>query len=155
MPSITGSILYDNYDRTVVSFVWGGGSSLAAGGLTGIVQASGLTCYDTTQTVNSSNVNINVSKVFWSLPQGTTATAIEVAWGVSGSLTGSPFLYLNGSGYVNYVADGISFKNGSTAADRRNYVQIRNTAAMSPLDTATVILELDKNGGFLRTNTNL
>jgi hypothetical protein len=154
MPSITGSILYDNYDRTVVSFVWGGGAATAYG-ITGVVQASSLTCYDSTQAVNSSNVNINLSKVFWSLPQGSTATAIEVAWGVSGSVTGTPFLYLNGGGYVNYVSDGMSFKNGSTAADRRNYIQIRNTAAVSAADTFTVILELDKNGGYLRTNTSL
>ena len=154
MASITGSILYDNYDRSVVSFVWSGGAA-AAYGITGVVQASGLTCYDTNQSLSSSNVNINLSKVFWSLPQGTTGTAVELSWGVSGSLTGSPFLYLNGNGYVNFVADGIYHKNGSTAADRRNYVQIRNTGAVAAADTFTVILELDKNGGFLRTNVPL
>lgn len=153
MPSLTANILYDNFDRSVIQFVWGGGSAVTPYNLTGSVQASSLTCYDSTQSVSSSNVNINLSKVFWSLPQGTTASAIEVAWGVSGSVTGSPFLYLNGSGYVNFAADGMYFKNSSTATDRRNSIQIRNTNNLATTDTATIVIELDKNGGYLRTNT--
>jgi hypothetical protein len=151
MPQFTTNVLYDNYERSVVQFIYGGGGgAVAAGNLTGSIQASSLTGYDSTQAVGSTAVNINVSKVFWSLPQGATGTAVELSWGVSGSLTGTPFLYLNGSGYVNYTADAIVFRNTDTAATRRNYVQVRNTSAMTATDTITVVLELDKNGGYIR-----
>jgi hypothetical protein len=150
MPSMTANVLYDNFERSVVSFVWGGGSSVVAGGLTGSINASSLTGYNASNGLSGSNVNINVTKAFWSLAPGTTASAMEIAWGVSGSLTGNPFLYLNGSGYVNFSAEAFAFANGSTADTRRNYVQVRNSTAMQAGETVTLILELDKNGGFTR-----
>lgn len=150
MPSLTANILYDTYERSVIQFIWGGGSNVAAYGLTGSVLASSLTGYDSTLPTGSTAVNINVSKVYWSLPQGSTATAIELAWGSSGSVTGVPFLYLNGNGRANFVADGMYLRNTDTSANRRNSVQFRNVASMNTNDTMTLIVELDKNGGYIR-----
>lgn len=152
MAQFTKTILYDNYDRAVVHFLYNGVNGAASAyGITGTVDASSLTCYDTSQATGSTAVNLNLSKVFWSLPQGATGSAVELSWGVSGSLTGTPFLYLNGSGYVNFVADAIYFNNTDTAATRRNYVQVRNTNTITTNDTISVIVELDKNGGYKRT----
>jgi len=150
MPSMTANVMYDNFERSVVSFVWGGASSVAAGQLTGSINASTLTGYNSSNGLSSSAVNINITKAFWSLAPCSTASAMEIAWGISGSLTGNPFLYLNGSGYVNFAAEAIPFVNGSTADTRRNYVQVRNSTAMQAGETVTLILELDKNGGYTR-----
>lgn len=150
MPSVTPSITYDTFERSVVNFFYGGGGgALTSYSLTGNVAASTLTGYDSGLTqAGMTTVNINVSKVFWSI--GGTA-AIELAWGVSGSITGDPFLYLNGSGYVNFAADGINFRNTSlTAATRINTIQFRNVGPMGSNDTMSLVIELDKNGGFIR-----
>lgn len=152
MPSLTAQIQYDTFERAVVRFTWGGGSSVAAYGLTGSIAASSLTGYDITQAINSTGVNINVSKLFWSLPQGSTATSLELAWGSSGSLTGIPFMYVNNTSVdlVNFTAQGIYFRNTDDAATRRNVLQFRNTAPMNTNDTMTLVVELDKNGGYIR-----
>lgn len=150
MPNFTTNVIYDNFERAVVQFTYVATGSVAAFGLTAAVLASSLTGYDTTLGSTSSNININVSKVYWSLPQGPTASGVELAWGVDGSITGSPFMYLNNTGYWNLAADGIPERNTSTAATRTNVFQIRNTNAMVANDTMTIIVELDKNGGYVR-----
>lgn len=152
MPSLTAQIQYDTFERAVVRFTWGGGSSVPAYGLTGSIAASSLTGYDITQAINSTGVNINVSKLFWSLPQGSTATSLELAWGSSGSLTGIPFMYVNNTSVdlVNFTAQGIYFRNTDDTATRRNVLQFRNTAPMNTNDTMTLVVELDKNGGYIR-----
>lgn len=153
MPSLTANILNDTYEKSTIQFVWGGGSSIAAYGLTGSVFARNLTGYDSSITasgVGVTSINIDVTKIFWSAPQGSTGTALELAWGLSGSITGEPFLYLNGNGYVNYAADGIAFKNVSTNVNRNNSIQFRNVNAMGTNDVFSLVIELDKNGGYIR-----
>jgi hypothetical protein len=150
MPNFTVNTIYDTYQRAVVQFLWGGGTTVTSYGLTGVVYASSLTGYDTTLGASSSAVDIDVSKMFWSLPQGFTSQGVEVAWGISGSLTGTPFMYLNNGGYVNFSADAIKFTNSYTGADRRNYIQLRNVNALASTDTISVILEIDKGRGYIR-----
>lgn len=151
MPNFTTNTLTDTYQRAVVQFLYNGVSGAqAAYGVTAQVQASSLTGYDSTLTANSTAVDVDISKIFWSLPQGATSTGIELSWGISGSLTGTPFMYLNGSGYVNFTAEGMKFMNGYTGADRRNYIQVRNTGAVLATDTISVLLEIDKGRGYIR-----
>lgn len=153
MPNFTTTTLTDTYQRAVVQFLYNGAAGAqAAYGVTAQVQASSLTGYDSAQALSSAAVDIDISKIFWSLPQGVTSTGIELSWGISGSLTGTPFMYLNGSGYVNFAAEGIKFMNGYTGADRRNYVQVRNTGSVLATDAITVMLEIDKGRGYIRQN---
>ena len=150
MPNFTTNVIYDNFERSVVQFTYSATGTIAAYGLTASVFASSLTGYNSALSATSSEININVSKVYWSLPQGPTATGVELAWGVSGSVTGSPFMYLNNTGYWNFAADGIPQRNTSTAATRINSFQIRSTNAVVANDSMTIIVELDKNGGYTR-----
>ena len=150
MPSLTANVLYDTQQRSVIQFIWGGGSSVAASGLTGMVLASSLTGYNASLPTGSTGVNIDVSQIFWSLPQGSTATGIELAWGSSGSVTGNPFMYLNGNGYVNLSANRLYFRNQDMSANRRNSIQFRNTGALNTNDIMSIVIELDKSGGYIR-----
>jgi hypothetical protein len=151
MANFTTTTLTDTYQRAVVQFLYNGAAGAqAAYGITAQVQASTLTGYDSTLTASSTAVDIDISKVFWSLPLGATSTGIELSWGISGSLTGTPFLYLNGSGYVNFTADGIKYMNSYTGADRRNYIQVRNTGSVSGTDVISVLVEIDKGRGYIR-----
>lgn len=150
MANFTTNVIYDNFERSIVQFTHFATGGLPAFGLTATIAASSLTGYDSSLSATSSNININVSKVYWSLPQGVTATGVELAWGVSGSITGSPFMYLNNTGRWNFAADGIPQRNTSTAATRINTFQIRNTNAINTNDSMTITVELDKNGGYVR-----
>lgn len=150
MANFTTNIIYDNFQRSVVQFTHFATGGLPAYGLTATIAASSLTGYNSTLSVTSSDININVTKVYWSLPQGSTATGVELAWGVSGSITGTPFMYLNNTGYWNFAADGIPQRNNSTANTRINTFQIRNTNAINTNDSMTITVELDKNGGYVR-----
>lgn len=149
MPSVIPNISYDTFQKSTVGFIWGGGAgALSSASLTGSVFANTLTGYNSSITASGmTNVNIDVTKIFWSCG-GTSG--IELAWGISGSVTGDPFLYLNGSGYVNFAADGIAFKNTSLTANRNNSIQFRNVGPMGNNDTMSLVIELDKNGGFIR-----
>ena len=128
MPNFTTNVIYDNYERSVVQFTYLATGGVAAFGLTATVAASSLTGYNTALPGNTSDININVTKVYWSLPQGPTASGVELAWGVTGSITGSPFMYLNNTGYWNFAADGIPQRNSSVAATRNNTFQIRKSS---------------------------
>lgn len=149
MADFTVSTIKDNYQSAVVAFNYSGNAgAVPAFGLSGGILASSLTGWDNSYGITSSSVDLGVTRVFWSLPVGASAQSVELSWGISGSLTGTPFLYLNGGGNVNFMADGMKFTNSYTGTDRLNSIRVRNTAPMSPTDTASVVVEIDKNYGF-------
>ena len=150
MPQFTKEILTDTVSRSVVKFTWGGGSTNSSYGLTGSVMPSELYGYGGSAS-GVTNIDLSVAKVFWSLPYTSTPPSIECAWQQTGSVTGTPFLYLNGSGFVNYNAEGMSIPNTLTGASRTNGVTFRNVGTFGTNDTATFIFELDKTRGFTIT----
>lgn len=147
MPQFTREILTDTFYRSVVKFTWAGGSTNSSYGLTASVMPSELIGYGGSAS-GVTNIDLSVAKVFWSLPYTTTPPSIECAWHQTGSVTGTPFLYLNGSGYINYNAEGMNIPNTVTGASRTNGVTFRNIGTFGTTDTATFMVELDKGRGF-------
>jgi len=80
-----------------------------------------------------------------------TTQALEVAWGLSGSLTGQPTIYFNGFGCVDFAEESYVIRNLTTGPNRNSTIQIRNTSDTVIGDSFSIILELDKNAGYSLT----
>lgn len=148
MPNFTVNTIQDTYQRSVVQFLWGGGSAVTPYNLTGSVAANSLTGWNSSYGITSQEVDLGISKLYWSMPVGSTSQSLEMSWGISGSVTGSPAMYLNGNGFVNFSDSGIKLTHPDVSANRRNTIQFRNVGALAANDTISVIVEIDKNFGY-------
>ncbi len=158
MAQFTREIIYDTKERAVVKFTVDPHSltngTYIAGQMTGSIPASSLLGYGIG--VTSEGTQINLSKCIWSIPTGgasTESTVYGVSWGLSGSLTGSPFLYLSDNGAVDFSSMGFTIKNTLTG-NYTNTIFLYNTNTLDvqyasyPSGAATIILEIDKIKGF-------
>jgi len=146
MPSFNKTIVQDSLQRSTVAFNYASSVTLNVSGLTGEIKPSEL--YGFKGLTSVTGTNMGISRIYWSMPVSTTACSIELAFGLSGSLTGQPLLNLNGSGMFDLYAAGNAIHTSYTGADRNNVITLRNTGSVPPNSGISVILEIDKLLGF-------
>lgn len=146
MPSFSKTIIRDDFQRATVAFTYNSTGTLAVSGLTGSILPSDL--YSFRGLTSPTATSLGISRIYWSIPVSTTATSIELAYGLSGSLTGQPLLNLNGNGFFDLMGAGNAIRTSYTGADRNNTITLRNTGVIPPSCGLTVILEIDKILGF-------
>ncbi len=148
MPSFTRDILVDTSKRAWVRFNYVGGAA-SSYGITGAIFPNELVGYQ--GLTNPASTELSVTKIFWNIA-GASGQNIEIAWGVSGSVTGSPFQYVFDTGLQDYAEEGLMLKNTTTGPTRNNSIQVRNVGAFGADNTATLIMELAKGIGYAVTS---
>ena len=144
----TRDILYDTAKRAWVRFNYSGGAA-ASYGITGAIFPSELVgCLNLT---GPTATDLSVTKMYWSVA-GISGQNLELSWGISGSVTGSPFQYLFSTGMYDFAEEGLMLKNSVTSANRNSSIQVRNVGTFASDNTVTLIMELAKGNGFSVTS---
>lgn len=145
MPSFNKTILKDALDKATVAFNYVTATTIGVSSLTGSIQPSEL--YSFQGATSPTAVSLGISRIYWSIPTTGTAHSIELAYGLSGSLTGQPIINLNNSGYFDLINSN-SIRTSYTGTDRNNNITLRNSGVIPPNCGISVILELDKILGY-------
>lgn len=144
MPPFTKEILKDTLAGSVVKFTFAATGSWGPGTITSSIEPSELTGFNNGTLPNIPD--LSVTKLFWSLPDG--GKAVNLAFGLSGSITGSNFFHLNNSGYINFYSEGLPLVNNNVTVNRRGSIFISNASSLTSGDAMTIMLEVGKKAGF-------
>jgi hypothetical protein len=136
-------VLDSTVSRARLMFNYSGGSA-ASRSVSTTLTASDL--YGYLGLTSPTATDISITKMSWCVC-GPKDKALELAWGICGSMTGYPFQYVKGSGKYNFSAHGIAINNPLTG-NRNNNIQITNIGDFTDTTTASLTIEISKNKGF-------
>lgn len=142
----TREILRTTIKNTVVKFTHDGTGTPAISALTG-----GIFWADYPFSITgATNGQVDISRVLWSISENGSAVpaSVAIAWDIPGSVTGSPCLYLSGSGVFDFNEKGMSITSPLTGNNKTNGVTVRNSSAFAAGEVATIIMELTNTKGF-------